>query len=78
MKIMKWIALLGIVMTAGMAFIREFTPALEKWREQYPPEPEEDDEEEQENAPQIQTAEQVFNTPSLTEEGGTYHGSEKI
>lgn len=44
-KILKYVALFGILATATNAFIAAFTPEYEAWKEKYPSDPEESDEE---------------------------------
>jgi hypothetical protein len=59
-SIVKWMALLAILATAGKCFMDSFLPEYESWREKYPPEPEEEDEEADENAAQVVSAQDLF------------------
>ena len=69
-KLVKYVALLSIVFTAGLAFVNSFVPEYDKWREKYPQEPDpEDDEDETPNGVSTQSAEELFKQGQLTEKG---------
>lgn len=48
-SLVKWMALLAILATAGKCFMDAFLPGYEEWREKYPPEPEELDDDDPDN-----------------------------
>lgn len=60
-SIVKYVALLSIVFSAGLAFVNAFVPEYEQWREKYPPEVEEDEDDTPEGDVQVQKAEDLFN-----------------